>query len=573
MVGPVLQLELLLGSRRSRLTTFRRVLAAWLLLQFGALLLLHFALPDGERGADIGPFVERAFYLLLAEQFLLLALAAPAFAASAIADEKAKGTLALLLTTDLTPGQIVIGKLLGRLAPVAMLTVLSLPLFAFVVGYGQLSLTVVAAVFAVTVAFAFALAATSLYASLRSRQTRDAVLRVYFWWGLAALAGWVYLNWGYPLLLRFPAGREYREPLTQVADFLRCLTPLHVLAPVWGDGDLGEFVRRLGVMVLTYGGLGTVCLALTVRRLRAVTVRQVEGVIDRDRKGPRRAPVSEDVPIYWRERVAGNRLARRLGVIVTAVVTTLASYGFWALAWEEEWFLAQGAVAAALFSFIAGVRASGAVSGERERQTWESLLLTPMDSWELLVDKHEGIMARLHPHLLAHGLPALGFALATGRLAPYYAGAMVVLTWAATRYMAATGISCSVKARDSWRSLAATFAVGYGYWFGVTSVFGIAYFWLGCTIVPVLVVVLAILGIRDLSLALLVSICLTTCGGVAWFLWKSGQARIAQARVWVDQHERYGRTLVRSLTRALRKHDERMAERRKQRQQALSATS
>ena len=37
-----------------------------------------------------------------------------------------------------------------------------------------------------------------------------------------------------------------------------------------------------------------------------------------------------------------------------------------------------------LASFVVGIRCSGAITGERERQTWEAVLLTPMSAKQLV---------------------------------------------------------------------------------------------------------------------------------------------------------------------------------------------
>src|SRR5262249_29396603 len=50
-------------------------------------------------------------------------------------------------------------------------------------------------------------------------------------------------------------------------------------------------------------------------------------------------------------------------------------------------FLLQSIIAMLLGSLVVGIRCSGAVSGERERQTWEALLLTPLTARQLIRGK------------------------------------------------------------------------------------------------------------------------------------------------------------------------------------------
>src|SRR5262245_66316966 len=65
-----------------------------------------------------------------------------------------------------------------------------------------------------------------------------------------------------------------------------------------------------------------------------------------------------------------------------------------------------------LASLLVGIRCSGAVSGEREKQTWEALLLTPLTSRQLIRGKLWGIMGASLIYVLAYAVPALLLSLA-----------------------------------------------------------------------------------------------------------------------------------------------------------------
>src|SRR5947209_481285 len=130
MVGPVLSQELLLGSRRGRNLTFRRIYCGWLLVQllfFYWLYLIKSNLIGGRLfGVPINPdaapeFATSFTSMLIGQQLILLLLATPAYTAGAITDEKSRGTLQYLLAADLTSGEIILGKLFGRVAQVASL--------------------------------------------------------------------------------------------------------------------------------------------------------------------------------------------------------------------------------------------------------------------------------------------------------------------------------------------------------------------------------------------------------------------------------------------------------------------
>jgi hypothetical protein len=60
-----------------------------------------------------------------------------------------------------------------------------------------------------------------------------------------------------------------------------------------------------------------------------------------------------------------------------------------------------------------------------------------------------------------------------------------------------------------------------------------------------------------------------SCVGISWFLWRASDAKIANARSWVETNERYGRTFVRSLTSALRKHYQRREEQQREKKELV----
>src|SRR5204863_2532553 len=67
------------------------------------------------------------FQTIVAVQFALVLLAAPAATAGSVCLDKARGTLAHVLVTDLSDAEIVLGKLAARLVPVLGLVACSVP--------------------------------------------------------------------------------------------------------------------------------------------------------------------------------------------------------------------------------------------------------------------------------------------------------------------------------------------------------------------------------------------------------------------------------------------------------------
>ena len=510
MVGPVLHLEMLLGGRRGRQYVFRWVYAGWLVVQLCFLYLSYrvsasWARASGSFDPNASSRFATSFVeVFVVQQLILILLATPAFAAGAVTDEKSRGTLQYLLTADLTPWEIVVGKLLGRMAQVAVLTLAGLPVLCFVGVFGGLDPLVLVAIAAVTVTPLFALGAASMLASVWSRQTRDAVLGLYAVGGLGYLFFWGTRALHDGLAAGSPAGLRatfWGRLLVRLHSLLRPFNPLYVLEPAWGHADLSLLGRRLLLAALAWGGIGLVCVLLAVWRLRGAYIRQLEG--EGRKKKPHwwraeRKPVAAE-PIRWKERqvegiaplAALRGMPGWMGVLgvsyltllssgvilwshlpaeatVAGLVGKLATFDVAGLAAVLNGsqpagpaFLVQGIVVMLLASLIVGIRCSGAVSGERERQTWEALLLTPLETRQLIGGKLWGIIGASYPYLRAYAVPAVLLSLFGGGFAVLWTLVWLAVTWLAMYYVGAAGLWCSTRSKSSWRSLLGTLGFSY----------------------------------------------------------------------------------------------------------------
>jgi ABC-type transport system involved in multi-copper enzyme maturation permease subunit len=419
--------------------------------------------------ADFGTQLSQ---VLVVQHFLILLLATPAYTAGAITDEKSRGTLQHLFTADLTSWEIILGKLFGRVSQAAALSLATLPVLCFIGVFGGTGPLFFLAFLVVSGILLFALTAASLLASVWSRQTRDAVLAVYACGAIGAALLWL-------------------------VGLLRYFDPLYVLEPAWGGNlDPKQLVLRLSTTFLAWGTVGAVCLALAGARLRPAYQRQLqnEGKARKPRWWLARRPEVSDEPIHWKERqiegvaplVILRRLPRWLGLVVIFLGTAAASL---LILWvdgggnplqllpqrlraglpgltvipgrAEEDFLFLSMAAGLAATLVIGVRCSGAITGERERQTWEALLMTPLPTQHFIRGKLHGILAAGYPYLLAYAVPALVFSLLAGPWAVCWTVAGLGVTWLAMRFIGAVGLWCSVRAASSWRSLLSTLGVGY----------------------------------------------------------------------------------------------------------------
>jgi hypothetical protein len=339
------------------------------------------ALPGGSMPlAGVSQFVNAYVEIFGVQHFLLLVLATPVFVAGAISDEKSDGTFTLLLTADLTSWEIVAGKMLGRMAQVGLLALAGLPMLCFMGGYGHLDWLTLLALPAVTAPPFFALAAASMVASVRSAQTRDAVLRVYLWGGLLILAAWGAHAVLDGLELKTQVNPFWQQRVAFWRSVLRSLNPLYVLEPTWTWGAPRELGWRMLAGSLSWGAVGSICLGLAVWRLRPAYVRQLEaaGLPEKRRWRGRDAEFGDD-PIHWKERsVRGvaflpwlRRVPRWLIAGAICGATLWLSIVFLEDPDPATLFLKQGMAALLLASLVTGIRASASISGERERKTWE----------------------------------------------------------------------------------------------------------------------------------------------------------------------------------------------------------
>src|SRR5262249_22122447 len=97
---------------------------------------------------------------------------------------------------------------------------------------------------------------------------------------------------------------------------------------------------------------------------------------------------------------------------------------------SDEFFV-QSIIAMLLASLMVGIRTSGTVSGEREKQTWEALLLTPLTSRQIIAGKLWGIMGSSYLYVLAYAVPALALSALGGPLPFFWTSIWLAVTWLA----------------------------------------------------------------------------------------------------------------------------------------------
>lgn len=189
LIGPVFTREVTIAPRRVR-TYASRVLygGALLILMITAWLVLA----GTQLVRDVGDFARfgmSLFQVLAPLQLAVAVFFAALLTASAVAQEKDRRTLDLLLLTKLSNSELVLGKLLASLLNVLMLLATALPVFMVCALFGGVSFAQIGRVFAVTLASVLACGSLGSTLALWREKTFQALamtMLVLVLW----LAGW-----------------------------------------------------------------------------------------------------------------------------------------------------------------------------------------------------------------------------------------------------------------------------------------------------------------------------------------------------------------------------------------------
>lgn len=526
LFGPVFAYEMLrLGRRRSTLL-FRFVYAfllggllVWTYWSWQSSLQWRVGQSDVVPAGELAKFATNFFYVYAPLQLFVVAVLTPVYVAGSIADEKERKTLEFLLATDLRGYEIVFGKAVARVLTLLMYVLAGLPIIAFLQLLGGIDPDLLVAATAGTVVGVLGLAAVGVYFSVTLKRPRDAIALTYvsligYFAGSAVLGGYLkYLAlfgarvpygaadvFGYPVDLNEAARRA-----SEAADWLAAGNPIYaipsVMEQLFRGGNVAAAVTEgLAAFVLFWGVVFVALMTYSVARLRSIALRQTHGTPRKlKERAVRHRPVVGDDAMAWKEvfvdgGVRGGCFGSVALLLFAALVFGVPVVAFFAefgdtlpvvggLFWPggtpydarvrefRETVSVWLRVATGALGFLAlmgvAVRGAGSVSGERDRDTWISLVATPLSAWEMVRAKWLGAVLGLRRlYALQIGVWAVG--LACGAAEPvmvlvtalFYAVYVTVFGW--------IGVLCSMSARTTLVAtvravLAGVFAVG-GFW-------------------------------------------------------------------------------------------------------------
>jgi ABC-type transport system involved in multi-copper enzyme maturation permease subunit len=463
LVGPIALYELIHTTRRSHFVLYR--VYCYFILILLALFYCALSLSDdpGEGWQDVripakqvASFAASFVYTFMALQLVVLGVLTPAYTAGILAEEKDRGTLEFLLATDLRDREIVLGKLLARLGNVLLILLTGLPIIGFLQFLGGIDPLLVLVGFAATGVTLVGLAGVSILNSVYARRPRNAIvltyLEVFAYLTLSLVISWSLLpgigvlsvtvpGLGWRLRLDVMYWLDAGNPVLMVYELSKS-----VLTGMPMADCLPDLLRDYTLFHLT---LALGCLVWASARLRAVFRQQVYGQAQQARRRATSRRVGR-WPMVWKEVVAEPGL--RFGwfgklvllVLIVGSFTPLFELLFVRAGAAPQavgiWSRVMGGFVACLLLMRVAVHASTSLSGERERQTLDALLTSPLSSRAILFGKWLGSVLSvrwgwLWPGVIwgigvvSSGLDPLALPLLLGAWAVYAATLAVVGLW------------------------------------------------------------------------------------------------------------------------------------------------
>jgi ABC-type transport system involved in multi-copper enzyme maturation permease subunit len=222
---------------------------------------------------------EQVFVTLSLLQLTVVAFLTPAFAANSISGERERRTLVVLLTTPLSPIGILAGKVLSSCALLALLLVVTLPLYSLVFLLGGAVPQEVLSVFAFQLFIIVLIATYSvMWSTLALRSGWSTVLSY-------ATVAWMTIVTGVVgfALKVFYANNPISFYAAKWANLLLCLNPLWIEAALENalpgvGGNHPSLAHALFIFVAFYGSLCVVLSLLCIWRLRPQFFRWIPGM-------------------------------------------------------------------------------------------------------------------------------------------------------------------------------------------------------------------------------------------------------------------------------------------------------
>jgi ABC-type transport system involved in multi-copper enzyme maturation permease subunit len=191
LIGPVFTRELITAPRRTRFYLSRALYVAGLLILVSMAWGLYTGTQQIRSVGDTARFGAAIFQILAVLQLTLALFFAALLTASAVAQEKDRRTLVLLLLTHLSNSELVLGKLFASLLNVLVMLASAVPFFMMIALFGGVSFEQIGRVYLVTLATVLVAGSLgSIIALAREKTFLSLALTtivLFFWLGIATI--------------------------------------------------------------------------------------------------------------------------------------------------------------------------------------------------------------------------------------------------------------------------------------------------------------------------------------------------------------------------------------------------
>jgi len=427
------------GSKRTRHAWFR---FGYLLVLFAVFLLTYLTYSGGMSGSlsDVAKTSTQIFRWVAYAQLLMMCVLAPIFTAGAITQERDSETFNVLLTTPLSNAQIIFGTLLSRLFFVIVLLFSGMPIFCITMIYGGVTFSQIVLSFAIAGATAVVTGSLAIMMSMIRVGTRRTMFSFVMAIGLYLLVVWA---------MAFFRGTWVAEAAAQVGGTrqMSWLAPFHpylslevglsqVPAPSLADvAHYGWPAKHLLAYPHVSYVVMTLLLSLFMVAFSMLFVRSgakegeptiLNKLTARFRRRPadagerRRKPHKVWAnPLAWREATtrasAASSVVSRYGMLIGGAVVSLVILLYLIYGWPviksdgtsaafvaadaRMWLMWLVTVEAALILLVVTNAAATSMTKERESNTMDILLTTPLTSNMIVWGKLRGLIAFAMPML------------------------------------------------------------------------------------------------------------------------------------------------------------------------------
>ena len=427
------------GSKRTRHAWFR---FGYLLVLFAVLLLTYLTYSSGMSGSlsDVAKTSTQIFRLVAYAQLLMMCFLAPIFTAGAITQERDSETFNVLLTTPLSNAQIIFGTLLSRLFFVLVLLFSGMPIFCITMIYGGVTFSQITLSFAIAGATAVVTGSLAIMMSMIRVGTRRTIFSFVMAIGLYLLvvlalaqlpSTWVaeaaakadgprQMSWLAPFhpYLSLEVGLS-EVPAPSLADVAHYGWPAkHLLA--YPHVSYVVMTLLLSLLMVTFSmlfvrsgakeGEPTILNKLTSR------FRRRPADAGERRRKPHKVWAN---PLAWREATtkasAASSVVSRYGMLIGGAVVALVILLYLINGWPviqpdgtsaafvaadaRRWLMWLVAVEAVLILLVVTNAAATSMTKERESNTMDILLTTPLTSNMIVWGKLRGLIAFAMPML------------------------------------------------------------------------------------------------------------------------------------------------------------------------------